>query len=150
VSIPTGRLIVLDTMVLVDLVRNNERGRQTDARFQLTERAERPLFSTVTEGEIYGLARSPKWRWGERKLSILHGLLDQLVRVDAGRPDIVDAYAELYAESKATRNSTGENDLWIAATAKATDAVLLTRDRHFDWMKPPLLDVVRVRDDDDK
>ncbi len=96
---------MLDTMVLVDLVRNNERGRRTDARFQLTQRAERPLFSTVTEGEIYGLAKSPKWRWGEKKLSILRGLLDQLVRVDAGQPDIVDAYAELYAESKAIGKS---------------------------------------------
>lgn len=146
-SIPPGKLIVLDTNVLVDLVRNNERGQRLNRRFKLTERTERPLFSTVTEGEILGLARLPRWRWGERKLGQLRELLDQLVRVDAGLPEVVTAYAELYAEAHATGNPTGENDLWIAATAKASGAVLLTCDRDFDWMKPPLVQVVRVRDD---
>ena len=144
-NIPAGNLILLDTNVLVDLVRNNERGRRMNSEHNLTERAERPLFSTVTEGEILGLARV--WRWGKKKLDQLHELLNQLVRVDAGLPEVVNAYAELYAESRASGNATGENDLWIAATAKATDAVLLTHDSDFDWMKPPLLRVLRVQDD---
>jgi tRNA(fMet)-specific endonuclease VapC len=146
VKIPAGKLIFLDTNVLVDLVRNNERGRRMNSEHKLTERAERPLFSTVTEGEILGLARV--WHWGTRKLDQLHELLNQLVRVDAGLPAVVNAYAELYAESRASGNPTGENDLWIAATAKATGAVLLTHDTDFDWMKPPLLHVFRVRDDE--
>jgi tRNA(fMet)-specific endonuclease VapC len=147
VTIPAGQLIVLDTNILVDLVRNNDRGRTINGRFQLTDRAERPLFSTVTEGEIFGLVRLPKWRWGEAKLQKLEELLANLVRVNAGLPNVVDAYAELYAASYATGNSTGDNDLWIAATAKATGSVLLTRDAHFDWMNPTHLSVERVTDD---
>lgn len=38
-------------------------------------------------------------------------------------------------------HNTGENDLWIAATAKATGAVLLTCDDDFAWMSPRLLRV---------
>jgi tRNA(fMet)-specific endonuclease VapC len=140
-------LIVLDTNILVDLVRSNDRGRQINQRYRLTERAERPLFSSVTEGEILGLARLPKWQWGEPKLRQLEELLAKLVRVDAGLRQVVDAYAELYAKSYATGNPTGENDLWIAATAMATGSVLLTRDGDFDWIKPPLLTVEKVTDD---
>ena len=106
------------------------------------------MFSSVTEGEILGLARLPKWRWGEPKLRQLEELLAKLVRVDAGLRDVVDAYAELYATSYATGNPTGDNDLWIAATAKATGSVLLTRDGDFDWIKPPLLTVEKVIDDE--
>lgn len=147
-TILAGQLIVLDTNILVDLVRNNERGRKINERFQLTERAERPLFSSVTEGEILGLARLPKWQWGEPKLRQLQELLANLVRVDAGLRDVVDAYADLYATSHATGNGTGENDLWIAATAKATGSILLTRDADFDWMNPTHLAVERVTDDE--
>lgn len=147
-TIPAGQLIVLDTNILVDLVRDNERGRKINQCFQLTDRSERPLFSSVTEGEILGLARLPKWRWGEPKLRQLGELLANLVRVNAGLPDVVDAYAELYAASYATGNSTGDNDLWIAATAKATGSVLLTRDTDFDWMDPALLTIESVTDDE--
>ena len=77
-TIPAGQLIVLDTMILVDLVRNNDRGQKTNERFKLTEGADRPLFSSVTEGEIFGLARLPRWRWGEPKLRQLEELLANL------------------------------------------------------------------------
>lgn len=146
-TIPAGQLIVLDTNILVDLVRNNKRGQKINERFQLTERAERPLYSSVTEGEILGLARLPKWKWGKPKLKQLEELLGNLVRVNAGLREVVDAYAELYSMSWSTGNPTGDNDLWIAATAKATGSVLLTRDSDFDWMKPPLLSVERIEDE---
>ena len=147
-SIPLGQLIVLDTNVLIHLVRNNEIGQRINDEFKLTSRVERPLFSTITEGEIFGLAKSPKWKWGEKKLQRLQEILNQLVRVDAGLPEVTEAYSEayseLYAESQATGHPTGENDLWIAATAKATGAALLTGDSDFNWMKPPLAEVVYV------
>jgi len=133
-NIPPGKLIVLDTNVLVDVLRNNEYGKHIANEYGLTTRPERPLFSTVTEGEILGLAKSPKWKWGHKKLSDLQNLLDQLVRIDAGLPEVVNVYSDLYAASFDTGHPTGENDLWIAATAKATNSVLITRDKDFDWM----------------
>ena len=144
-TIPAGQLIVLDTNILVDLVRNNDRGRTINGRFQLTDHAERPLFSTVTEGEIFGLVRLPKWRWGEAKLQKLEELLANLVRVNAGLPNVVDAYAELYAASYATGNSTGDNDLWIAATAFITKSTLLTTDNDFDHLDPQFIKVIKLQ-----
>lgn len=133
-NIPSGQLIVLDTNVLVDVLRNNAYGQKINNEYSLTSRAERPLFSTVTEGEILGLAKAPKWKWGQKKLDDLQNLLDQLVRIDAGLPDVVEAYSDLYAYSFDKGFPTGENDLWIAATTKATNAILITRDKDFDWM----------------
>ncbi len=144
-SIPPGQLVVLDTNVIVDVLRNNQRGQFIEATYQLTKRIERPLFSTVTEGEILGLAKAPKWKWGASKLQTLHEMLDQLVRVDAGLPDVVESYSDLYAASFASGNTTGENDLWIAATAKAANAVLLTQDTDFDWIPKSLVNVERIK-----
>ena len=38
-------------------------------------------------------------------------------------------------------HNTKDNDLWIAATAKATGAVLLTCDHDFDWLNPATITV---------
>jgi predicted nucleic acid-binding protein len=56
------------------------------------------------------------------------------VYVDAGIPEVVEAYAELYADGTRNGFPCGENDLWIAATAKAANALLITCDRDFDWL----------------
>jgi len=78
-------------------------------------------------------------------LDSLQGLLDQLVRIDAGLSEVVDSYSDLYSISFDSGNPTGENDLWIAATAKATNSVLITRDKDFDWMRDAgLVDIERV------
>ncbi len=131
-SIAGGKLLLLDTNVLVHLARDDATGQAIEARFSLTARPERPLVSTVVEGEMLGLARY--WNWGEKKLAGLRELLAELVRVDAGLNEIVEAYAELYAEGQSKGEPCGENDLWIAATAKATGATLLTCDTDFDWL----------------
>ena len=49
-------------MVLVDLIRNNDWGQRIESDFGLTQRAERPLYSTVTEGNL--LALGAGWGWG--------------------------------------------------------------------------------------
>ena len=64
----------------------------------------------------------------------LDEILSELVRVDVGSHDIVLAYADLYEADQSGGHNTGENDLWIAATAKVAGAVLLTCDGDFCWM----------------
>jgi predicted nucleic acid-binding protein len=100
------------------------------------------LFSTITEGEIHGLARC--WNWGEGKRKVLSEVLNELVRLDAGLPDVVETYALLYWHDQKGGRSSGENDLWIAACAKAANAVLLTCDRDFLWLSPELVRVEHV------
>ena len=138
----SGQLLVLDTPVIVHLMRNKTTGQAIEAQYSLSTGPEKPLFSSVVEGEILGLARL--WQWGEKKTSELRALLGQLVRVDAGLPEIVEAYAELYCEATRSGRPRGENDLWIAATARATGAALLTCDAHFAWLHPDYLTVYLV------
>lgn len=130
-------LVVLDTNVLVNLARDNVLGRRVEQQFHLSARPERPLISSVTRGEIGGLSRW--WGWGQVRLDRLEELLDELVTVDAGRPEVIEAYSNLYARSLREGHPMGENDLWIAATCVAGGAQLITHDTDFDWLHPSTL-----------
>ena len=141
-SADPSRPVVLDTSVLVHLTRNSATGKAIETEYALTRRADRPLISTVAEGELLGLARS--WQWGERRLNDLRALLEQLVSVDAGRPEIIETYARLYALAVVTGNPKGENDLWIAPTAVVTGSELFTCDEDFLWLHPEHLTVTYI------
>ena len=52
-----SRPVVLDTSVLVHLERDSVTGRAIEEQYALLHRADRPLVSTVAEGELLGLAR---------------------------------------------------------------------------------------------
>ncbi len=142
-TLPSGQLVLLDTDVLIHLARNDSDGKALEARYKLSSRTERPLYSTITEGELRAFA---KYRnWGPEKLHRLDSILSQLVRTEASLPQVVEAYADLYAAARRGGHPhQKQNDLWIAATAKAADAVVLTADRDFEWMHPEFVRVIRV------
>lgn len=135
-------LISLDTNVIVHWIRQNEIGIRLRDDYKLHERADRPIYSTIVEGELRALAKV--WKWGQSKLDTLDEILAELVRVDAGFPDVVKAYAEIYAADRAGGRKSGQNDMWIAATARAAGAALLTCDDDFVWMNPGLVMVELV------
>ena len=132
--IPPGRLILLDTNVIVHLARNDATGNSIENTYHLIERSDRPLISTITEGELLGYAKYNKW--GKKNVEELHDIINELVRVESSHPEIIEMYAELYSEGRSKGKPCGENDLWIAATAKALDATLITCDKDFDWLHP--------------
>jgi predicted nucleic acid-binding protein len=134
------RLIVLDTNVLVHLLRNNSTGQSLEAKFNLSARAERPLLCSVVEGELRGLA--DWWGWGPARIAKLEQILSQLVRVSAGELEVVKCYGRLYAQQTKLGKKVGENDLWIAATATAIDGVVLTCDSDFLKFDPTLVKCV--------
>ncbi len=137
-----GDLALLDTNVLIHLVRNDATGQVIEEKYSLAARQERPLLSTVVEAEVKVFAAIGGW--GDRKLARLDEILAELVRVEAGLPQVVEAYIEIapvaqrQGQSIATQN---QNDLWIAATARAAGAVLYTCDKDFQFLDP---DFVRV------
>ena len=49
---------------------------------------------------------------------------------------IIEAYAVIDSHFQLQGHSMGKNDLWIAATAHATGATLLTTDKDFDPLTP--------------
>lgn len=89
-------------------------------------------------------------------------MLDGLPRLDVGKGGVLKAYALVdawtHGRPVAAPNdapppkparSMGKNDLWIAATAHASGAVLVTTDRDFDhlhgtWLNREFVDVSRA------
>lgn len=143
--IPRGSLVLLDTNILVHLIRQNVIGRRVESDHQLASRPERPLVSFVTLGELRALAL--KLGWGTKRTRQLDDLLDQLVVVNINQGDILDHYAVLdHHTEKVARPARrmGKNDLWIAATASALSAVLMTTDGDFDHLAPAFFHRVRV------
>jgi tRNA(fMet)-specific endonuclease VapC len=141
-SIGPSDLLILDTTILVHWVRQDRTGQYLKNTYTLDERPERPLLSTISEGEIVGLAKY--WGWGEAKLTVLGTLIHELIRFEVSLPEVIEAYSELYYEDRRTGRNTGENDLWIAASAKVTGAVLLTCDTDFLWLNPTFIRVEHI------
>jgi tRNA(fMet)-specific endonuclease VapC len=136
------RLYLLDTNVLLLLVRGGGCARSIEARYGLRSMKLRGLISIVSHGEIKVLAR--RNGWGEIKLQALQEALNGLVTIDINRPAVIDAYVELELVSQGQRGGArnmGKNDLWIAACARAANATLLTTDTDFAHLHPSHLEV---------
>ncbi len=110
----------------------NDLGKQIDSQYGLRSSLNYSMISVVTAGEILALAR--KFNWGQKKLDSLQDMLDELVWIDINRREVVSAYAEIDHFSEAQGFKMGKNDVWIAATAKASGATLLTTDPDFDHL----------------
>ena len=142
------RPFLLDTNVVLTLVRGEALAAHIDSTFELRASKVRPLVSIVTHGEVRVLAC--RNGWGERKLAALQDALDNLVAVDVSHPDVLDAYVEIdiYSQNRpAGARNMGKNDLWIAACAKAAGATLLTTDKGFSHLDPELLPVAYIDPD---
>ncbi len=121
------------------LARGESLGKYIDETYQLRKSSIRPLISIVTHGEIWSFAEQQSW--GKKKRKTLYAVLDNLVTVDISR-QVIDAYVEIDFFSQKTHKSSanmGKNDIWIAASAKATDSILLTIDADFNHLPLRLL-----------
>lgn len=125
-------LHLLDTNVLVALMRANELGRHIDETYKPRQTKFRPIISVVSVGEMLSLAR--QFGWGGKKTAEIVKLVENLVVEDIHTPEILAAYAEIDHASRNAGRKMGKNDVWIAATAKVAGAMLLTTDKEFDHL----------------
>jgi tRNA(fMet)-specific endonuclease VapC len=132
--IPDDALVLLDTGIVVHLIRYSSLGQRIDSQYGLSDRQVRPLVSIVTVGELAAFAE--KRGWGERKRMALLDLVRELTVVDISSGEVIDRYAKIDALSEKQGRQMGKNDLWIAATAAATGAWLLTTDKDYDHLHP--------------
>jgi predicted nucleic acid-binding protein len=132
--IPQGAPILLDTNILIHLVRGSVLGKRLSEEHGLLGRPDRPLISIVTVGEC--LAMATRLGWGEAKQGALRNLLAELVVLDLRHPGVIGKYAEIAAHCVERGLGIGQNDLWIAGTASATGAWLLTTDQDFLPLSP--------------
>jgi predicted nucleic acid-binding protein len=123
-----------DTNILAD-----DLGRQIEQKYRLLANASnaRSLICIVSLGEVRSLAI--RWAWGATKLRALEDVLDQFVAIPLEFPGVVESYALIDNFCRTKGFALGKNDLWIAATARATGARLLTTDKDFDALDPGFL-----------
>jgi len=134
---------LLDTCVLVALLRQKELGQRIEHAYNLTANLGKALISVVTVGEMHSLAR--KWKWPLGKVEKMQTLLEEVVWVDINTPAIFDAYGEIDHFLAKSARPIGQNDIWIAATCRASGAILLTTDRDFDVLDSQFLRRIYIK-----
>ncbi|WP_437832590.1 type II toxin-antitoxin system VapC family toxin [Sorangium sp. So ce1153] len=136
-TVPEGP-VVLDTNVVLHLARGNEFGRRLDAAYRLQARPFRPILSIVSVGELLAFAK--RRAWGADRSDRLNQIIKQLVVFDINRA-IAERYAAIHTFLIGSGRAVGENDVWIAATAAATSALLVTTDKDFEALAGTFLQV---------
>ena len=139
---------VLDTTVLMALIRGNTLGKQIDAAYGLRTSLQRHVVSIASQAEVYVLA--DRHAWGEGKRDALGVMFEQLVVVAIDGQALLNAYVNIAATDsdwpQGPRNM-GKNDVWIAATALHTGLPLLTTDKDFLFLDNNPLKVLWVNPD---
>src|SRR4051794_19928816 len=100
---PGGYL--LDTNILVALIRGKALGLFIEATYGLARGLNPFILSIVTVGEMYALAA--KFKWGLKKRAAMDALLANFTWVDISDPRILQAYGEIDAASEAAGRSMG-------------------------------------------
>lgn len=125
---------LLDTNIALLCIRGGPCADRIEDAYGIRSSGVRPLICVVSFGEL--LALSLKWGWGSKKTDLIHKLVEELVVVDINKTEVLRSYAEVDHASEPKGKVLSKNDLWIAATAKATGATLLTTDKDFDCLHP--------------
>jgi len=119
---------LLDTTTFSALMRRDAKVRARVAALAPTDRA---VICAITRGEVlYGLVRLPE---GKRRSALEAEaiyLFGQVMCVPVPEA-AADQYASIKREAERQGTPLDENDLWIAATARALGAVVVTTDSDF-------------------
>ena len=90
-----------------------------------------PFTIPIVHGEIlYGIERLPIGK-RQRDISQRANRLFSEIQCDPIPKETATHYAKLKRQAEEQGTSVAENDLWIAATALALDAILVTSDTDF-------------------
>jgi tRNA(fMet)-specific endonuclease VapC len=130
-------LYLLDTNVLVHLIRGDAVWVRVRATYQPLLIAQRPIISVVTAGELRSLAL--QFNWQAEKIDQMEFYLGYWKRVSIDDAEIIRAYAVIDAHCQRIGQPLGKNDVWIAATASVMGSRLLTTDKDFDRLDPLFL-----------
>lgn len=135
------RKFILDTNILMAYFKSDKNliSKITEEN-KLNEEDVLIVISSITKGELLSLAIQNKW--GDKKIKDMNALLNTIVIIDIAGNDnkLLNAYAEIDAYSRqrhptkqlvGSAKPMGKNDMWIAATAFAINATLLTADGKF-------------------
>jgi len=142
---------LLDTNIVVAYVRSNEQSKKLESELRLMIPENNLVVSAVTVGEVKSLAHQNNW--GLKKLNKLELLLKRFIIASINVEEIINMYAEIDAYSQGkfaskkfhlSARNMGKNDLWIAATAKVLDLILITTDNDFNHLENEYLKLVKI------
>lgn len=143
------RRYLLDTNILVHYVRKSPLYMKIEEEEKLFAEDCIIMISIVTYAEILSFAIQKNW--AAEKMKLIEQLLSKLIIIDinSADEDLLKTYAEIDAYSKNKLSGKllgksikmGKNDLWIAGTAHAANAVLLTTDNDFDHLHKTYIEV---------
>jgi len=141
---PISGLYVLDTRLVVHVVRGSQIGEVADKRFALRTRPERPLISVTTIAEVRRAAATLAKRWTPEQVSQLDALLAEFSPVNIHSRLVQDAYVQIGSTLDNALETIPDRKVWVAAVAAATNAALLTYDTDYQRIPGNMLNVVFV------
>ena len=147
--------VLLDTGMLVGLMRQAPWALNVDTDLGLSDPKKLAFTSVVCKGEMLALAEKRGWGVGKRER--MESVLNRFPTIGINRPAILSAYALIDAWTRGTVvRSPGntpppkpaipmaKNDLWVAATAHAGQALLVSTDGDFRHLHGVWFDFVHV------
>ena len=146
---------LLDTNILLGFIREAPWALRAREDYNLGDRETLVFTSAICRGEMLALAE--KNGWGSKRRTHLVQVLNEISTLGIGRRSILNAYARIdaWTHGKPVASpinspppkpavSMKQNDLWIAATAHASGATLLSADTHFQHLNKIWLEFVYV------
>ncbi|MCP5503148.1 MAG: PIN domain-containing protein [Leptospiraceae bacterium] len=140
---------IFDTNIILHMMRNSEIWKRVEREFSFENQNNKIYISIVSEAEILSLAR--QLAWSEKRVNTLIDILDNIYTLYINK-EVVKHYVEIdvYSQGKhptkklpanlSSRNM-GKNDIWIAATAIAAKAELITTDKDFNHLNGEFLKI---------
>ena len=147
---------LLDTNVLIHKIRESHIWAHIESVHFKKGVNNNGFISQVTVGELLAFAYENKWGSNRRKkLKETIGLFERLA-IDDNKT--LKAYARISAYSRNRHKSLklpkhfpakdmGKNDIWIAATAVAIEAPLISTDKDFEHLDGVFLDFIYIDQD---
>ena len=124
--------LLLDTNVLIKFLRGDKGIAKAISTY------EQILVPTVVIGE-YKAGADGETAIGRQQLAALEAFLDSpAVKIVGVTEDVANAYARVFRVLRANGTPIPQNDLWIAACAVDSSAVVYSLDEHFGLV--PLLE----------
>ena len=131
---------VLDTDIVLHYTRENSPvAAQVELDYGLLNSSFRPLVCAVTLGEMLSFAK----QFNQDRIDKLASILSGFLVIDINRKEVLTAYSEIHRFAKSGTNI-GQNDLWVAATAMAMNATVLTTDRDLLRLPKGTVKIVQV------
>jgi tRNA(fMet)-specific endonuclease VapC len=139
---------VLDTNILLALIRGKALGESIDNAYGLRANLQRHVVSIASQAELLVLA--DRNNWAQAKRDVVNIMFENLVVLPIDGRALVDAYVAVsrvdLAWPDGPRNM-GKNDIWIAATAVSSGLPLLTTDKDFRFLNGNLAQVLWIDPD---